>query len=237
MSGRHNFDRLLHIANAAFAAEEHVAVPHAGGGPQPFITISRQAGSRGRPLADLLAARLNAADPSEHPWTVWDRELVERAIAEHHISAAAVESVERPRRWWEELASNWSDRDHSAYLDEYQVYRRVAATIHALASQGRAIIVGRGGVYATGDLPRGLHLRVVAPFEARVQFVADLRKTSPETAAVEVRKVDHERDLFHRRFYPGKAILPEVFTLTLNSGMLTDEQMASCVLPLIQSKA
>lgn len=237
MSTQDTVDKLTKWAFASLYAQQH---PRDSGdkadcAPQsPFITISRQAGAGGRTLARRLAAQLDALDPAEHPWTVWDRQLVERVATEHDISQALVESLEGHRRhWWDALFANWSDREHGAYLDDHQIYRRVAATIHSLANAGRAIIVGRGGVFATADLPQGIHLRLVAPLESRVAHMAEELNVAPEAAAVEVRRRDHEREAFHRRYFAGKAILPEAFTLTLNSAALSDHQMASCILPLI----
>ena len=227
MKAYKSMDRLLHWAHGALYAEEHAAGDAVKN--QPFITISRQAGARGRTFARRLAERLNAIEPAEHPWTVWDRELVEKIAAESHFSAELIESIEgHRRRWWEELAANWSEPD------EFQVYRRVAAAIRALAKAGRAIIVGRGGVYATSDLPGGIHLRLVAPLASRIAHMAGELKVSPEAAAAEVRRLDRDRDAFHRRYSSGKALLPEVFTITLNTASLTDDQMVSCILPLVR---
>ena len=41
--------------------------------------------------------------------------------------------------------------------------------VRALAEVGRVIIVGRGGVFITRDLPGGIHVRLVAPREWRVR--------------------------------------------------------------------
>ena len=221
-------DRLSHWASAALYGEQHGTHESAPGAPIPFVTISRQAGARGLSLARRLAERLNAVDPGEHPWSVWDRELIEKVAAESHITPELIETIEgHHRRWWEALAGNWSGPD------ELAVHRRVAATIRALAKAGRAIILGRGGVYATADLPRGIHLRLVAPLDYRVAYMARELKIAPEAAAVQVRRLDDDRETFHRRYFHGKALLPEIFTLTLNAAALTDDQMVSCILPLI----
>ena len=53
----------------------------------PFITISRQAGAGGTTVAELLARMLNEdckARP-EIPWTVFDRNLVEKVLEDHEL--------------------------------------------------------------------------------------------------------------------------------------------------------
>jgi hypothetical protein len=179
-------------------------------------------------------ACLNLADPAEHPWTVWDRELVEKVATESDLSPELVESIEGPRRsWLSDLFTNWSDQESGHHLSEMQIYRRVAATIRVLAQAGRAIIVGRGSVYATSDLRGGIHLRLVAPLESRIEHMAGELNVCPQKATTWIEQMDRQREAFHRRCSGGKALLPEIFTLTLNSQLLSHEQMVSCVLPLV----
>jgi hypothetical protein len=202
-----------------------------------FVTISRQAGAGGRTVARLLADRLDAEDPSSRPWLVWDRELVEKVAEEQHIPESLVESLEHPRSWVEEFLGGLSAGGDGEELDQLQVFRRVATTIRGLARAGRAIIVGRGGVYATRDLPGGVHIRLVAPLEFRVANLARLYGTGEAQAAKEVHRLDHERETFHRRYWAGKALLPEIFTVTFNVFEVRDERLVASVLPLVLPSA
>ena len=114
----------------------------------------------------MLAKRLNAADPGELPWTVWDNELVERVAVEHQLPAASIESLkDQQPSWLEEALVSLMLGDHP---DELNVYHRVAATTRLLAEMGRVVIVGRGGAFITRNLLGGIHLRLVAPLEFRV---------------------------------------------------------------------
>jgi hypothetical protein len=111
----------------------------------------------------------------------------------------------------------------------------VASTVRALALVGRCVVVGRGGVYATADLPRGVHVRLVAPLPHRIERTQRLRGLSAKEAAAEVNRIDRHRETFHRRYWSDKALLPEIFTVTLNAAQVEDERMADCILPLIGS--
>ena len=203
----------------------------------PFVTISRQAGAGGRTLAGALADRLNSLDPADRPWAAWDRELVERVAKEEHIPVTLVESLELegPRRSaFQDFLASLSANNDKSDLDEFQVYRRVAHTVRAIARASRAIVVGRGGVYATADLPGGVHLRLVAPLQHRVAHMATVLNLPADEAARKVRRIDRYREAFHRRYCPNKAMLPEIFTLTLNTAAMDEGQMVDCVLPLIR---
>ena len=212
-----------------------VPVPiHEGGrpgGPLPFITISRQAGAGGWALGARLLHRLRGREPeADPPWTSWDRELVEKVADDHHISRRLVESLEqKSRSWLEELLGGMTAHD----VDEYAIYRRVATTVRALAQAGHAILVGRGGVFITRSMPQGIHIRLVAPIQNRVERM--MGELSLDHAAAErwVREQDRRRDHFYQKYWPGASIGPESFTLTLNTGLVSDEAAADAVAALV----
>lgn len=197
----------------------------------PFVTISREGGAGGRTLGLRLVDRLNALDPGSEPWALWDRELVEKVSADHHIALELVESLgETHHGWMEEFLSSLSQVGD---IDEAKVYRRVAMTIRSLAHRGRCVIVGRGGVHITRQMPGGVHVRLVAPFEDRVSFMVRQHAMTREAAAEHVRELDRNRKAFFRRYWPNAALDPDVFTITLNTGKLNESRAVECLLPLI----
>jgi cytidylate kinase len=204
------------------------AQPH----PLPFITISREAGAGGRTLTRRLVDRLNDLDPpkpGQQPWAGFDRELVEKVAKDHKMHQSLVELLgEQCHSWLYDVFAGMS-----AQTTESQVYRRVAETIRGLALGGRAVIVGRGSVFVTQNIPLGIHIQIVAPFEHRVEQMARVLDTDPKHAANEVRRIDQNRASFYKRYWPNTPLSPSVFTLTLNSAAISEEKMADAVLPLI----
>jgi cytidylate kinase len=194
-----------------------------------FLTISREPGAGGVPLAQRLAERLNARGPGG--WTAWDQELVEKVSAEYHLKKGAVETVdERPHNWLNDLVTSFSQH---VTPSDVGVFKKVASTIRALATAGHAIIVGRGGRFITEGLAGGIHLRLVAPLEYRIKTTAESFKLSLPAAAKRLAEIDRARTLFYRQFWPGKSLDPQNFTLTLNSGELSLDEMVACILPLV----
>lgn len=198
----------------------------------PFVTISRQPGAGGRSLARQLAARLNVdGGPT---WTVWDDELVERVATEHGLPIGWVECLEdAPPTWLEECLAGLAVNERDDRPDEFKVYHRVAATIRALAEAGHVIIVGRGAVHVTRDLAGGVHLRLVAPFEERVDATAAAMAIPREAAAVIVRDKDHQRAAFHRRHWPSRPLVPENFTATFNTAAAPGERLVESIVALL----
>jgi cytidylate kinase len=203
-------------------------------GTPRFITISRQAGAGGNNLAVQLTDAINKLSPATEPWCVWDKELVSKVAVEHHIPDRFIEKLEDEKHpWFAEFMASLSGTDHP---DDFKVYRRVAMTIRALAAAGRAVIVGRGGVFVTAGLSGALHLMLVAPVTTRVQRMADRLQIPLDVAAVKLHTIDHNRHAFYHRYWPGKNISPENFAVTLNTAELSDSQMVAALLPLIIGK-
>ncbi len=203
--------------------------PAAGEHPCAFITISREAGAGGRTLMRRLVDRLNEIDTGELPWTGFDKELVEKIAEDHNLHKSLVEMLgEQCHSWLYDVFAGLS-----AQTTEATVYRRAAETIRALAQGGRAVIVGRGGVFITQNMPGGVHIQIVAPLEHRVEQMARLMETSKAVAASEVNRIDHNRESFYRRYWPNTPLSPGVFTATFNSAAISEDKMVESILPLI----
>ena len=202
--------------------------------PLPFITIARQAGAGGNALKDKLVERLNAIDRADPPWTGFDRELVEKVAETYDLSSPLLETLdERNHSYMDELLTSFKLHGKSE-PSELAVYRRVAKTIRALAQVGRVVVVGRGGVFITRDMPVGLHVYLVAPFEQRVEMTRQARGLRQEDAQEWVKRTDAGRENFYHRHWPQHKVSPEAFTVTFNTAAVSDEQMVESIIPLLR---
>lgn len=197
----------------------------------PFVTISRQGGAGGRTFGQLLVNRLNTLDPGEEPWTLWDRQLVEKIAEDHKIARELVESLgETSRSWFEDFLAALSVQGDET---EARIYQVVATAIRAMAQKGRVVIVGRGGVYITRNLPGGVHLRLVAPVEYRAKHMAEQLQMSYEAALAHVHQLDRQREIFYHRYWPKQVVGVEAFTLTINMSMVGEDRAVDSAIPLI----
>lgn len=201
-------------------------------GPPPFITISRQTGVNASELAAQLAHRLTELDPEKRAWATWDKELVERVAADHQLSKELVDALGQPgHSWLSEFMSTLLPFGEP--IEEAGIYHRVVKTIAMLATAGRAIIVGRGGAFITRRLPGGLHVRLVAPLEARIEAMEHRLQVSHEHAARYVHAADAARRAFYHRYWPKESLDPDSFTITLNAAELSIEKMVDALVPLV----
>ncbi len=199
----------------------------------PFVTISRQAGAGGTTLAEQLVERLNHRHPRPQ-WHCFDRQLVEKVASDHQIAQSLIEQLESSAHSWVESIWTGLPGDRSGHwLDEDEVYRRVATTIRSLAERGHCVIVGRGGAYITQRFKGGVHVRLVAPLEYRIDQFADQHQLTRREAAAEVRRIDRNREAFYRRYWPRQMLDPIRFTATFNTADITEARLVDAVTGLV----
>jgi hypothetical protein len=203
--------------------------------PRVFVTVSREPGAGALSFSHRLAERLN--QQTDAGWTAWDQELVEKVSSEYKVNRQIIELLtERRHGWLDDMLQGMSQTAAAQHSDELWVYKRVAMTIRLLANAGRAIIVGRGGLFVTSGMPGGIHIRLVAPLPQRIKHFGEYFHLSPRQAAHRVQELDEARADFLKRYWPGKTIMAESFTLTLNSGQMSLDEMVDTVAPLVLSR-
>ncbi|MFP4146023.1 MAG: AAA family ATPase [Phycisphaeraceae bacterium] len=199
---------------------------------RPFVTIARQSGAGATTLKDRLVERLRELDTADPPWTGFERELVEKVAKEHQLSQPLVESLgEKTHSWIEDLFTGLTS--HGPEQSELTAYRRVAQTIRALAQAGRVVVVGRGGVFLTRDMPRGLHIQLVAPLEQRIAHVMQRDQVAEKEARKHIQQRDHARQQFYKRYWPNRTVTPESFTVTYNTAGIDEDALVDSIIPLI----
>jgi cytidylate kinase len=252
------FERLsgvgFHFPHAAVTAGQYSMAhegehkPAAKSEPPPppvFVTVSREPGAGAITFSHRLAERLNALMPARDvepgggppAWSAWDRELVEKVAQETGITRSVIEKIEeRPHSWLDDFFQGFSQSGESLPAAEVQAFKRIALAVRALATAGHAIIVGQGGAFVTRGMAGGVHVRLVATLEQRIKLASSTYNLSPNKAAARIREIEHNRTAFFHRFWPGKVLTPEMFTMTLNAGEMSLDELVECVLPIIRSR-
>jgi cytidylate kinase len=184
--------------------------------PKPAITISRQAGAGAVTVAHLVAEQLDKECPGEppRPWAVFDRNLAAKILEDHNLSAKLEQFMPEDTRFpltdaFEALLGlhpvAWTLKE---YANE---------TMRTLAKRGNVIVVGRGPAIVTGSLPRILHVRLVAPFDFRVQHFAEYYQTTAEKATHLVRERDEARRRYVQSYFNADVNDPSHHHLVINT--------------------
>jgi hypothetical protein len=129
--------------------------------PRPSVTLSRQFGCEGFPLALRLQERMQQA--SGEPWSIFDKELIERLVRDEGIPLSLLKDLENPARHLEAFGFH----PRGAVTSD-EAFARIAVSILHVARDGNAIIVGRGGAVLCQKLENCFHFRLEADHEWRL---------------------------------------------------------------------
>jgi cytidylate kinase len=187
------------------------------------ITISREFGCEGFPVAEKLHALLEAK--TGEPWALMDKALLEEAARHHNLSEEIFSHLGDKNRFLDDMISTFSPRWHS----DKDHYRLLCRQIVALASGGNVIIVGRGAAILTQEMSHCYHFRLVAPLEFRARTIARRLGIPLDEASDLVEKKEKRRDAFIRDFLNRDVADPTLYHLILNNGKNSAERIATTI--------
>ncbi len=154
-------------------------------GPAPTsvrraVTISRQAGCGAVLVAEKLTRYLQQhAPPDGVAWTVFDRELMDKVLADHNLPKYLAQFLPEDRA--SQLEDTLADI-FGVHPPAQKVVQQTAETMLRLAELGGVILIGRAGNIVTAKLPHVLHVRLVAPLEDRIERICHDEHKSPAAA-------------------------------------------------------
>lgn len=229
-------DKVERFLRAQVAAHAPRPARPGPGGARPFVTISRQAGAGAHDLADTMVGVFDRqSDPSLFgQWQVFDRELCELVAADAPFSTwlDSLIDEEYPTRlesFFGQVFAPAANRD--------KVFGQVSRVVRAVATIGKAIIIGRGGSEVTRGMEHGIAIRLTAPQSGRIARIMGERGLGEADARRLMKRLDdHRARLVRDRF--GAAIDdPGLYDLTFNSGTATFEEMSEAVAGMLQCRA
>ncbi len=156
---------------------------------RPTITLSRQCGCEGFPLAECLKTRLEEA--SGEAWNIFDKSLVETVARDESISLRMLSSLGDITHLLETLGLH-----PATHITQDEAFEKVAKAILQIAATGNAIIVGRGGAVLCKDLNNSYHFRLEAGYDWRVASIMKRLELPREEAEELVKNNTKLRDKF-----------------------------------------
>lgn len=193
----------------------------------PAVTMAHQTGAGAHEVARRLAEILTRVETKgAQPWTILDREVVERALEEHH--------------WPSELARKMPE-DRRSYVDDvlddlfglrppsWVLVPQVVETMLHLAEAGHVVLIGRGASVVTMQLPNVLHVRLVGSLERRIERVQTERNLEAEEAAEVVAKEDRRRQRYVKANFHARVEDPLLYHLVVNTDRLSYDAAAEVI--------
>lgn len=199
------------------------------------ITISRQFGSHGDTVAQLLCDRLG--------YRYFDKNLMMGLAAVAGLTPERVIDLtdvkHRARSLVERLFSNYPApmADPGAWAagaaagaEEQMMVAQVKQLIRAAYAEGNVVVLGRGGQAVLHDKPDVLHVRLVAPLELRVRRHGERAGLTPEAAREVVLARDRASVDFVKRYYDIDPADPSLYDLIINTGKVTPAIVAEMII-------
>jgi cytidylate kinase len=182
------------------------------------ITISRQMGSGGRMIAEIVAQKLG--------WRLVSKELISEAAKKSGADESKIERVFEQRL---SLQDRITFRERSEkYIDSI---RHVIADV---VEEGNVVILGRGAhVIMQGD-SRIFRVHLVADLEVRIARIAEQYNLKGKAGQQEARRMvinsDYARTAYHNYLFEADWNDPLLQDLVINTTGLAIEQAADTVL-------
>jgi cytidylate kinase len=187
--------------------------------PGPAITISHQTGSGTHQIAELLAQTLQQAEPEgAYAWTVFDRQLVEQALEEHHLPKALAKKMPEDKRSY---IDDVMDELFGLRPPSWVLVPQVVETMLRLAIAGHAILVGRGAGVVTQRLTNVFHVRLVASLPSRIERIQKLYNLTSGAAAEFVEKEDRGRERYVKAHFHTRIDDELLYHLVVNTDRLS----------------
>lgn len=203
----------------------------------PALTISREYGCPAKRLAGMLTSALNRMEIerfSKHRWKWIGKEILEESARELNMGADAVRNIitDQEPGLLDDIVLSLS---HKYYPGDVKIKRTFGSVIRTFAEDGHVVIVGRGGVSITRDIPRSLHIRLRAPMDWRIERICQNYKVTPAEAQKTIREIDDKRQ-YIRDFFEGKKADDSIFDIVLNYKTLPEDDQVALIIKAMEQK-
>lgn len=183
--------------------------------PGPAVTVCSQTGAGAHEIARELAAILQKDEPGgATPWTVFDRQLVEKVLEEHHLPKELAKFMPEDRR---SFIRDVMDELLGLRPPSWVMVASIAETVLHLADAGHVILVGRGANFITARMPNVFHVRLVASLPKRIERVQKANGLTPEEAAKFIARTDRGSGRYAKAHFHGHVKDNLLYHLVINT--------------------
>jgi cytidylate kinase len=121
--------------------------------------------------------------------------------------------------------------------DEKRYQETLRRVVESAADTGRAVIVGRASQAILANRRDVLHVRIVAPLQARIAYVALRENLDAASARDRVQLKDRDRSSYLQTVYHRDVNDPMLYDLVINTGVLSLDQAVDLIHQALEDKA
>ncbi len=187
--------RLYIESHSHIISEEEFNERRLHGGP--FITISRETGVPEALIYEKLLKYLQKIYV-EKKWRFFDKELIDKILNEHELPKYFTDMLIEDKY---SIVKSFASQMLGTGADIWSLFRKVRTTIMHLAEAGYVIIIGRGANIMTSKIKGGLHVRLIASLQNRINYISNCLNIDKNEALKYIKKEDQRRKLFLQTYY------------------------------------
>jgi cytidylate kinase len=200
----------------------------------PVVTISRSTGCDARQVAaDLVVDLNNRFCTTKWKWV--DKDIIYAIARELNSDPQRVENYYKGIELssMSEMIMAFS----GGFISDLRVKKAIKDVVLSMCKEGYLILVGRGGVSIAKDIPDALHVRLVAPFEWRVENVKKKKSLTLEKAEEYVIDTDEKRYNLIMAFLDKKPkYIDYLFDITINRSSFEIPEISKLILSCYEKK-
>jgi hypothetical protein len=191
--------------------------------PRTCITISREYGCEGYPVAERL--REIMMEKSGDEWVLIDKAVLEEVARRHNISEEILLSLGENNRILDEVLATFSPR----WKSDQEYFGLLSRHVVALAEQGNVIIVELGGAIITRHFEHSRHFRMYGSDTFKSATLAHRLNLAAEDAENLMHRQQKSRDHFTRDFLSRNDHDPALYDLLFNNDRCAPEKIARTI--------
>ena len=191
-----------------------------------IITITREFGSLGRPIAHALSQKLGIE--------YYDRDIVDEVAKQLNLPVSQISDAEESshNHFFAHMFPLVTDKQ---YIQD-MIFDVQKDIILDLARKSSCIIVGRCSDFLLQNEPNVLNIFIYAPYKARLENCVNALEMSEEDAKRTIMKVDKARCAYHKRYAGYSPSDPLHKHLMIDSSLLGVEGSADLIAEVVRRK-
>jgi hypothetical protein len=203
--------------------KQKAALQHKRIKPRPCITLSRQYGCQGYPVAERLCELMT--QKTAEPWLLIDKAVLDEVANRHNISKDILDSLGEKNRLLDDILATFSPR----WTHSQDCFKLLCQHVVALAEQGNMIIMELGGAIITRHFEHAWHFRIYASHEFKVTTLAKRLNFADGEAEKLMIKQQKLRDGFTRDFLDRNDHDPLLYDMLFNNDRAEPDKIADTI--------
>ncbi|MDD2897665.1 MAG: cytidylate kinase-like family protein [Desulfuromonadaceae bacterium] len=209
--------------------KEKAAAHHRKPKPRPCISISREFGCEGYPVAERLRELMMQKTGDE--WVLIDKAILEEVARRHNISEEILQTLGENNQILNEVFATFSQR----WKSDHEYFKLLCRHVVALAEQGNVIISELGGAIITRHIDHSYHFRIYGSEAFKTATLASRLQVEPDAAEKIMHRQQKARDHFTRDFLNRDDHDPILYDLLFNNDRMSPGRIAATIAAYVES--